>query len=218
MKLKLRSHRRGLRLKGETVGLETLIYAEAECIKGGCDETLLSMTYIKKKKGYELEYFVGTARPIAEVLSAPLSLEYFESMLISFLELAKACDANGLTHQRVCFHDECIFFDPACYSLRFVYMPVRGATERISSPLEALEHLAQRVQLLDADAQRLAESVLDHVMRSAIFSWPEYEAFLREQGVLSRNSAGPQTAPTRETCPTPRIDRRTLYGYDFTQT
>lgn len=215
MKLKVKSNRRGVKLRGEAIGSETLIYTEAECIKDGCDETLFSLSYEKKKKGYEFEYYVGTARPIKEVLSSPLPLEYFEPMLVSFLDLAKACDANSLTHQRVCFDDEYIFFDPVRYSLRFVYMPVRGATERISSPLKALEHLAQRVQLKDADAQELADSVLDYVMRSPIFSWPEYEAFLREQGVLDRGESGPRDTSLLGERTTTRIDCRDEYGFDF---
>lgn len=218
MKLKVKSNRRGVKLTGEAGGSETLIYAEAECVKGGCDETLFALSYEQKKKGYEFEYYVGTARPIKEVLSAPIPLEYFEPMLVSFLELAQACDANGLTHQRVCFEEEFIFFDPVRYSLRFVYMPVRGATERISSPLKALEHLAQRVQLKDADAQQLADDVLDYVMRSAIFSWPEYEVFLREHGVLDRGDASPRDTSLLEARVTSRIDCRDMYGFDFMAT
>ena len=215
MKLKVKSNRRGVKLKGETTGSEDLIYSEAECIKAGCDETLFALSYEKKKKGYEFEYYVGTARPIKEVLSSPLALEYFEPMLVSFLDLAKACDSNGLTYQRVCFDDEYIFFDPVRYSLRFAYMPVRGATERIFSPLHALEHLAQRVKLKDEDAQELAASVLDYVMRSAIFSWPEYETFLHEHGVLDRSESNPRDTSLLEERATTRIDCRDSYGFDF---
>lgn len=218
MKLKVKSNRRGVKLRGETTGSEELLYSEAECIKAGCDETLFTLSYEKRKKGYEFEYYVGTARPLKEVLSGPIPLEYFEPMLISFLDLAQACDANGLTSQRVCFDEEYIFFDPVRYSLRFVYIPVRGATERISSPLKALEHLAQRVKLKDAHAQQLADNVLDYVMRNAIFSWPDYEDFLRGQGVLDRNDVVAHDTSLLESRTTTRIDCRDLYGYDFMST
>ncbi len=215
MKLKVKSNRRGVKLTGEASGAEELIYSEAECVKSGCDETLFTFSYAQRKKGYAFEYFVGTARPIREVLSAPIPREYFEPMLVSFLDLAQACDAKGLTCQRVSFEEEHIFFDPVRYSLRFAYMPVRGATERISSPLKALENLTLRARFHDEEAQQLADRVLDHVRRSPIFSWPEYEAFLREQGVLDKPEAEARDTSLLNGRATARIDCRDSYGFDF---
>lgn len=215
MKLKVKSNRRGVTLKGETAAAEELLYSEAECVKSGCDETLLTFSYEQKKKGYAFEYYVGTARPIREVLSMPLPREYFEPMLISFLDLARTCDMKGLSVQRVSFEEEHIFFDPARYSLRFVYMPVRGVTERISSPLEALEELTKRARFDDEGARGLADRVLDHVRRSAIFSWIEYETFLREQGVLDKPDGDVRDTSLLDGRTTTRIDCRDSYGFDF---
>lgn len=214
MKLKVKSSRRGVKLKGETAGTEELLYAEAECVKTGCIEALFPFRYERRKKGYAFEYSVGCARLLKEFLRAPLSQEHFESMLTSFVELAKECDARSLTLQRVCFEEACLFFDPARYSLRFAYLPVRGATGRLAGPLDALEHLARHAWLEGAQAQQLACNALDYVRRSVIFSWPDYESFLHEQGVRSLAGIRPVDAPDRSA--SGRSTSKFLHGYDFT--
>lgn len=215
MKVKIKSTRRGVRVRGEATGSEVLIYPEAECVKQGCDATLLSFSYARRKKGYQFEYHAGTGRPLREMLSAPIPREYFEPMLISFLDLARVCDMNGLSMQRVSFDVDHVLFDPAKYSLRFVYMPVRGATERVSSPLEALEKLARNACFDDAHAQELAHRVLDYVLRSAIFSWTDYESFLRLQGVLEIEEGGRRDTSLLDGRVAVPADCRDRHGFDF---
>ena len=66
MKIKQKSSRRHHGLTIETTVEEELAYAEAECVKRGCDETLLTFSYAKKGKGYRFVYYIGTAEPAME--------------------------------------------------------------------------------------------------------------------------------------------------------
>lgn len=216
MKLKVKSGRRGTKLTGESVAGEEFVYAEAECVRAGCDETLLTFSYEQKKRGYTFDYYVGTACPIGDIMRDVLPREYYESMLVSFLRLAQACDNNGLSMQRVSLEPETILFDPARYVLRFAYMPVRGTTEHISSALQAIEYISENFEFGDDDTQELADKVLDYVRRAPIFSWIEYEAFLKEIGVLEGKTASTsRNASYSEDRQTSRIDCRDTFGYDF---
>lgn len=214
MKLKMKNGRHGARLTGEASANEELIYAEAECVKAGCDETLLAFSYEQKKKGCSFDYYVGTARPIEDVLRDPIPRDYYEAMLASFIRLAQACDSRGLSIQRVSYDLDTIFFDPARYALRFAYMPMRGDTEHISSPLQAIERISERAIFDEPGMERVAEAVVDFTRRSAIFSWIEFEALLRANGVLegtAHKGAEGEGHARQEAY----LDRRDCYGYDF---
>ena len=214
MKLRARARRGGVRLTGVSSASEELLYPEAEAIRCGCGDALFTFTYAPKGKGWRFEYFTGTARPLQAVLKAPLPAEHFEAMLTSFLEAGRAVDAHGLSLQRVCFQDRLLFFDPARYSLRFAYLPVRGAAQGSSSPLEALTYVAQQSRLPAGSARILAQRTLDFAKRACVFSWPEYESFLNEQGILAECRAPVDRARTADARSRPP-DRRCTFGYDF---
>lgn len=215
MKIKVQKHRKGVRISGESSGGEELLYAEAECARNGCADPLLPFSYRQKGKGYRFVYQPGLARPLEEVLSAPVASDHFESMLISFLSLARTCEAHGLSLQRVSFEADHILFDPALYSLRFLYLPIRGRTGSLSSPLEALKRLAKGAKLRDERARSLASHVLDHALRSLLFSWADYEELLRTQGVLEGGRCGGPALPPSGTQVSHSGDRRSGYGFDF---
>lgn len=214
MKLRARARRGGVRLTGVSSSSEELLYPEAEAIRCGCGDALFTFTYAPKGKGWRFEYFTGTARPLQTVLKAPLPSEHFEAMLTSFLEVGRAVDAHGLSLQRVCFQDRLLFFDPARYSLRFAYLPVRGAAQGSSSPLEALTYVAQQSRLPAGPARILAQRTLDFAKRACVFSWPEYESFLNEQGILEERHASSDRSSSADVCHRP-LDRRCSFGYDF---
>lgn len=210
MKVKMKQTRQGILLKGESTAREDLLYAEAECVRAGRIESFFPLSYHAKGKGYAFDYFLGTARPLKDVLKAPLPADRFNAMLLSFLRVAQACDAHGLSLQRVFFDEGFLLFDPACYGLRFVYAPVRGTNRSLGDPLPALALLAQRARLSDNASRALAFAVLDYARRSPVFSWPEYEGLLREHRILHHHTA-PAPVPT----PRPRQDHRHLHGYPF---
>ncbi len=214
MKLRARARRGGVRLTGVSSSSEELLYPEAEAIRCGCGDALFTFTYAPKGKGWRFEYFTGTARPLQTVLKAPLPSEHFEAMLTSFIEVGRAVDAHGLSLQRVCFQDRLLFFDPARYSLRFAYLPVRGAAQGSSSPLEALTFVAQQSRLPAGPARILAQRTLDFAKRACVFSWPEYESFLNEQGILEERHASSDRPSSADACRCPP-DRRCSFGYDF---
>lgn len=215
MKIKVREHRKGVRISGESSGGEELLYAEAECARYGGADPLLPFSYKQKGKGYRFVYQPGIARPLLKVLSASVSSDHFESMLISFVSLARTCEAHGLSLKRVSFEADHILFDPALYSLRFLYVPVRGRTGSLSSPLEALKRLAKGAKLRDERTRSLAGKVLDHALRSPLFSWADYEELLRAQGVLEGGRCGgPVLSHSGNQVPYSG-DRRGGYGFDF---
>lgn len=214
MKLKARARRDGVRLTGISSASEELLYPEAEAIRCGCGDALFTVTYAPKGKGWRFEYFMGTARPLRSVLKAPLAAEHFEAMLTSFLEVGRAVDAHGLSLQRVCFQERLLFFDPARYSLRFAYLPVRGAVHGSSSPLEALIYVTQQSRLPTGPVRILAQRTLDFAKRASVFSWPEYESFLNEQGLEGVRGPSPDRALITERHHRPP-DRRCSFGYDF---
>lgn len=220
MKLKAKKRQGGAVLIGTAPATDELLYAEAERIRCGCGDALLTFTYAQKGKGWRFEYFMGTARPLRRVLKAPLSAEHFEAMLASFLELGREVDAQGLSLQRVCFEGRFLFFDPARYALRFAYLPVRSrrSPSRPSGPLEALALVAQQAKLTTPSVRALAQRALDHAKRNAVFSWPEYEAFLGEAGISvpQRADAFAHAQPSEPATRLP--DHRQRYGYDFTKT
>ena len=148
-------------------------------------------------------------------LSAPVSPDRFESMLVSFLDLARTCEAQNLSLQRVSFKAGHIFYDPSLYSLRFLYLPVRGQTGSLSSPLEALEHLAKGAKITNEPTRTLASQVLDYALRSLLFSWTNYEGFLRTQGVLEVRDHGNLASSFVGAEASRPGDRRDQYGFDF---
>lgn len=217
MKIKQKSSRRHHSLTIETTVEEELAYAEAECVKQGCDETLFTFSYAKRGKGYKFVYYIGTAEPAMEYLANPISDEYFDSILVSFLRLFRACEVNGLSSQRVSFRPEHVFFDPAHYTLKFVYCPVRQTRQQFSEAPKALALIAETVVLENAASKQKADAVLDYARRSAIFSWVDYERFLQGIGVLEgscEESAAEWSGGKRNTS---RIDARDSFGFDFAE-
>lgn len=216
MKVKFKNSRReGPKLTVETAVGEDLLYAEAECVKAGCNETLLTFFYDKHKKGYAFRYYIGTAKPLNDYLKHPLSNDYFEAMLVSFLHLAQACEARSLSIQRVMFVPDYIFFDPVQFTLKFAYLPVRQRKEKVSDPLQALAYIIERASFDNGLTKSNADEVLDHVRRSAIFSWIDYERLLKDLGVIDRRRAvlaGSDQAHGRITA---QVDCRDMYGLDF---
>lgn len=180
----MKRSRTGTWLIGHAHASEDLLYAEAECARSGSIETLLPFSYAQAKKGFDFAYQTGMARPLASVLKDPLSSEHFESMLISFRNVGRACDKNNLALKRVSFKEEFVFFDPVRYLLRFAYLPVRSSSSASSDPLHALEWLCEHARFSEAHARQLARTVLDHVRRHPLFSWTGFELFLQEQGIL----------------------------------
>ena len=215
MKIKVREHRKGVRISGESSGDEELLYTEAECARYGDADPLLPFSYKQKGTGYRFVYQAGLARPLPKVLSVSVASDHFESMLISFSSLARTCETHGLSLQRVSFEADHILFDPALYSLRFLYVPVRGRTGSLSSPLEALKRLAKGAKLRDERTRSLADQVLDHALRSLLLSWADYEELLRTQGVLEDGRCGgPALSPSSTQVPHSG-DHRGGYGFDF---
>lgn len=218
MKIKQKSSRKnGQSLIVETTAGEELAYAEAECVKAGCDETLLTFSYGKKGKGYRFVYYLGTAQPVLEYLEQPISEEYFYSILVSFLRMFQACDANGLSPQRVSFEPEHVFFDPAHYTLRFVYCPVRQTKTQLSEPAKTLALVAESAVLENSQAANLADAVLDYARRQAIFSWVDYERFLKSVGVLEGGAGQEPVEWQSGRRNTSRIDVRNSFGFDFAE-
>lgn len=217
MKIKQKNSRRKSSLVIETTAEEELAYAEAECVKQGCDETLFTFSYGKKGKGYKFVYYIGTAEPAMEYLENPMSDEYFDSVLTSFLRLFRACETNGLSSQRVSFRPEHLFFDPAHYTLKFVYCPVRQTRQQFSEATKALALIAEKAVLESPEAKRKADAVLDYARRSAIFSWVDYERFLQGIGVLEgeRNEAPAEWSGGKRN--TSRIDVRDSFGFNFAE-
>lgn len=218
MKIKQKSSRKnGQSLIIETTAEEELAYAEAECVKRGCDETLLTFSYGKKGKGYKFVYYLGTAEPVLEYLSRPISEEYFRSILVSFLRLFQACESNGLSSQRISFRPEHVFFDPAHYALKFIYCPVRQTKEQLSEPTKVLAQIAEKVVVENGQGAEVAAKALDYARRSAIFSWVDYERFLRSAGVIEGKREEPAAEWSGGKRNTSRIDVRDSFGFDFAE-
>ncbi len=217
MKIKQKSSRRRHSLSIETTAEEELAYAEAECVRQGCDETLLTFSYTKKGKGYKFVYYVGTAVPVMEYLENPIPDEYFDSILVSFLRLFRACETNGLSSQRVSFRPEHVFFDPAHYTLKFVYCPVRQTRQQFSEAPKALALIAEKVAQGSSKITTKPARVLDYARRSAIFSWVDYERFLQGIGVLEGNREDPSAEWSGGKRDTSRIDARDSYGFNFAE-
>lgn len=213
MKIKLKKSTQGLSLTLRSTGHEELIYPEAESVRAGASQVLLPFIYQQKKKSYEFQYVLGPAQKLEEMLIHPLSREYLEAILLSFLTLAKDCDTYSLSMQRVLFQHDYLFFDPGRYALVFVYVPLRSITENLSSALDALEYVSQHAKPTDASSQKLIQAVYDFAKRSAFFSWIEYERFLQEQGVLEKKTIS--RAPSIKQKDTQSIDCRESFGFDF---
>ncbi len=215
MKLKAKTARRGAKLAGSIRCDEGFLYAEAECARGGSIETLLPFSYAQTRKGFDLVYHTGSSQPLSKILKDPLPVEHFESMLISFRDMARACDENELALQRVSFKEETLFYDPARFILRFAYLPAAIPSDSTIGPLHALERLVERAWLSDERSRSFKAAALDHIRRSVLFSWMDFERFLGEQGVLQEDGCDqPKQAFVRQS-PHPPADRVGRYGYDF---
>lgn len=215
MKLKMKGRDAHVRLIGATRASEELLYAEAERIQRGCGDVLFTLSYARRGRRWRIEYFTGASRPLTTVLKSPLATEHFEAMLVSFREVGRACDANALSLQRVCFDERFLFFDAARYSLRFAYLPVRGSATHPSDPLRSLAHVVEQAKLSCGPVSAAAMSVLDFAKRSTVFSWPEYEALLCEQGLLDPSDGPVRSSPSACVPRCESIDRRHLFGCDL---
>lgn len=215
MKIKLKNTQRAnIKLTIESGAEEKFCYSVAEQVKLGCDETLLTFSYEKSKKGYCIFYYLGTARPLAEYLKKPLLQDHFESMLLSFLRLGQTCTSHqDLSMQRISFNPDYIFFDPMHLTLKFVYIPIADSGQNPSNPLDALAYILDNAQLSPA-AKAKADKMLDFVHCSTIFSPIEYEAKLKELGYLaSRQDESAWLPPVPSD--TEPLSHKDGYGFDF---
>lgn len=187
MKLKIKSSRKfGHCLVGESKPEESLLYKQAEMVKTGNNETLLSFSYEPKGKGYEFRYYLEAARPINNYLKQPLTNEYFEGILLSFLRLAQTCEQQELSMKRILFQHEFVFFDSARFVLRFAYVPLK-MKDQPTDPLEAIVHIMERASFANGATKSKADRVLDYARSCAIFDWVDYEKLLQELGVIERS-------------------------------
>lgn len=216
MKLKIKHTRKdGFCLVGESKVEEELIYDEAKTVMAGCDDTLLTFSYEPKGKGYSFRYYLESARPISKYLKQPLTNEYFEGILMSFLRLAQVCQKLDLSSQRVLFQNEFVFFDPARFALRFAYVPLR-AKDQVSDPLKVMVFILQKATFANGTMKSIADRVLDYARSCSIFNWVDYEKLLKELGVIQRQvnreqsrEEGPKTEPVEVD------DHRSNYGQDI---
>lgn len=215
MKLKFKNSRKdGRSLVCTSKAAEELRYKEAELIRAGVSEVFLPLEYEPKGKGYAFRYPLDNVETISERLKKPLASGHLEGMLLSLLEVSRACNQQDLSMQRILFQPEFAFFDSAHFALRLAYIPLKAKME-ISGPLELIAHVASNAAFSGSETKKLAARMLDYSMGRAVFDLVEYEAHLRELGVIDLDEGG--YLPRRTGIATATVDCRMDFGFDFVE-
>lgn len=182
---------------------ESLIYDQAEWLKGGGVQGLCTFEY-RRDTASVLFYDLTGLVDLQTYLKAAISLSQYRLLLTSLASVLEACTQKGYPTAALLCDPSFVYVDTAG-APRFVYVPLAGMPERPeNTPIALLRYLANKKHVTFAVASDASHAAAldDFVSRNAVLSLSAYRGFLTSEfgfsvGGTSKTAQAMGSAPRR---------------------
>ena len=212
MKFKVKTQRRtGSRLLLlESDKNDQIDYVDAERLSRGDIDVFLRFSSEQTGNICLLSYSLDRCISLQELLGEAFPAMRLRALLVSFLQLLRACEVERLSRLRVLYELERVYFDPGANALRFAYVPLRGMSPH-SSENDMLVAICEQAKVPASDGV-LRAAVLDYAKRTPVLTATAFERFLSTQGI---SLDGLRREADAVALSTDELDERAVHGFDF---